>query len=338
MTDRLTLEKIGQIAGVSRATASRVVNDHPNVSPDVRARVWRVIKETGYQQNQAARSLAANRSGIIGLIIPRMVQSLFTDPYYPRLLQGITKGANDCGNTLSLFLFHTEDEEKKLTPKVLSRGFLDGVIIASSHLDDPLIRRLLTNQMPHIFVGRPQETLEASFVDVDNLSGAITAVTHLVRNGRKRIGTITGRLDMSAGIDRLQGYYEALNSRGIKVDEKLVAVGDFEESVAYGAMLRLAERNPDGIFAASDAMALGALRALNDLGKRVPDEVAIVGFDDLPPAATASPSLTTIRQPIKRIGELAVETLMEIIEEGVSPAKRRILPAELIIRKSCGFI
>ncbi len=338
MTERLTLEIIGELASVSRATVSRVINDHPNVSPDVRERVRRVIEETGFQPNQAARSLAANRSGIIGLIIPRMVQSLFTDPYYPRLLQGITKGVNDSGYTLSLFLFHTEDEEDKLIPKVLSRGLLDGVVIASSHLDDPLIWRLLDNQMPHIIIGRPQESIEASYVDVDNFSAAITAVSHLVRSGRKRIGTITGRLDMSAGIDRLQGYYEALNSRGIKVDEKLVAVGDFEESVAYSAMLRLAEQNPDGIFAASDAMALGALRALNDLGKRVPDEVAVVGFDDLPPAATATPTLTTVRQPIKRIGELAVETLLEIIEEGVSPPRRRILPAELIIRKSCGFI
>ncbi len=338
MNERLTLEKIGELAGVSRATVSRVVNEYPGVRPEVRQRVLQVIAETGYQPNLAARSLASNRMGIIGLIIPRMVQSLFTDPYYPRLIQGVTQVSNAHDYILSLFLLHSEDEEQKLYPRVLSRGYLDGVIVASSQKDDALIARLETSGMPFIVIGRPADTLSASFVDVNNEDGAYTAVTHLIRQGRKRIATITGRQDMSAGLDRYAGYVKALNERGLPLDENLIANGDFDEGEAHSAMLRLLPHQPDAVFIASDGMALAALRALHTAGVSVPDDVAVVGFDDLPFTATSQPPLTTVRQPIRRIGTLAAEILFDIIEQGAEPPRRIILPTELVIRHSCGAL
>jgi LacI family transcriptional regulator len=175
-----------------------------------------------------------------------------------------------------------------------------------------------------------------SFVEVDNLTGAHTAVTHLVRLGRRRIALITGPSGSLAAEDRKRGYLNALVERRLLVDEGLIIHGDFTEDSSYRAMERLLAKEPDAIFVASDSMALGAMRALREVGKRVPEEVAVVGFDDLPQAVTADPPLTTIRQPIQRAGVLAVEMLIDILENGMGPARRIILPTELVIRASCG--
>jgi LacI family transcriptional regulator len=338
MSERLTLEKIGELAGVSRATVSRVINDHPGVRPQVRQHVMEVIKETGYQPHSAARSLASNRMNLISLVIPTAIQSLFTDPYFPRLIQGVSQVCNANDYTMSLFLLHSEDEEKRLYPRVLNRGYLDGVILASFNKQDPLIARLENNNMPFIMIGRPDESSQASYVDVNNEAGAHAAVSHLIRRGRKRIATITGRLDMSSGIDRFSGYKNALEERGIPIDDNLIVEGHFSEVEAYNGMLELLQHKPDAVFVASDGMAFGALRALRTANISIPDEVAIVGFDDLPPSATSDPPLTTVRQPVQRMGVLATEMLLDIINEGMEPPRRIILPTELVIRQTCGTL
>ncbi|MEZ4641179.1 MAG: LacI family DNA-binding transcriptional regulator [Chloroflexota bacterium] len=340
MSERLTLEKIGELAGVSRATVSRVINDHPNIRPEVRQRVLDVIAETGYQPNQAARSLASKRTGLLGLVIPRVVQSLFTDPYYPRLIQGVSQACNESGHTLSLFIFHTEDDEQQLAPQVTRQGFLDGVIIAGVQRHDPLLPLLLRTNTPFVVIGEPLDEPQASFVDVDNRGGAYTAVSHLITLGRRRIATITGQLEMAAGQHRRQGYLDALQAHGLPVAETLIQQGDFEYERAYQATLALLPHKPDAIFAASDSMAWAALRALAEAGVQVPAAVAVVGFDDLATVGTAvpfgSPTLSTVRQPIHRIGVLAVETLVDIIKQPQAAPRRVILPTELIIRESCG--
>lgn len=332
---KLTLEEIARMVGVSRSTVSRVVNNHPKVSDEVRQRVMKVIEETGYRPDPAARSLAARRSGIIGLVIPRMVQSLFTDPYYPLLIQGITQACNINDYTLSLFLFHTEDEEQKLYPRVLQTQLVDGVMITGSQVDDPLVPRLIQNEVPFVMVGRSEHP-EASFVDADNVAGAYMAVSHLARLGHERIATITGSMNATVGIDRHRGYMDALKNRNLPIHDSLVVGGDFTEAGGYSAMRRLIPQKPDAVFVASDIMALGAIRALREVGMQVPDDVAIVGFDDLPAAAYSNPPLTTVRQPTRRAGVEAVETLLDILANGPEPARHTILSTELIIRKSCG--
>lgn len=333
---RLTLEQIAKLAGVSRSTVSRVINHQPNVRDEVRQRVMRVIAETGYQPNPAARSLVTQRTGVIGLVIPRAVQSLFTDPFFPRLIQGITQACNTNDYTLALFMFHTKKEERKLYPRVVRARLLDGVIVTSSEIDDPLIPQLIENQMPFVIVGRPDSYDGISFVQSDNVVGAHMAVSHLIRLGHKRIVTITGPLNTTVGLDRRQGYLDALNERNGAVDETLIAEGDFTELGGHAAMLRLLSHKPDAVFAASDAMAFGALRALREVGLSVPGDVAVVGFDDLPPAALTDPPLTTVRQPIRRQGIQAVETLIDIITNGPEPPRRIIMSTELVIRSSCG--
>ena len=331
----LTLKQIGEMAGVSSATVSRVINNHPNVRPEVRARVQRIIAETGYQPNAAARTLAGQRSRIVGLVIPQTAHILFTDPYFPRLIQGVTHACQVHDFTLSLFLFHAVEDEAKLSTRILKRQILDGVIVTATQIGDPLVREMLASDIPFVLIG--QDGTEAvSFVDADNEAGAYTATSHLIRLGRKRIATITGPMNNLAGVNRLNGYRNALRDRGRRPEERLIAHGDFTEASGYAAMQQLLAHHPDAVFVASDTMAVGALRALHSAGLRVPQDVAVVGFDDLPHSGTFSPPLTTIRQPIKRAGMIAFETLLDIVEHGLEPPRRIILPTELVIRQSCG--
>jgi DNA-binding LacI/PurR family transcriptional regulator len=332
---KLTIRQIAKLAGVSRSTASRVLNNRPNVSPGMRELVQKVIAETGYVPDPIARSLSSRRSKIIGLVIPLAIQSLFEDPFFPRLMQGISQGCNDHDHTLSLFLFHSEEEERKLYHRISRNRLLDGVIVTATRTDDPLIPQLIANRVPFVMHGRHEDP-RVSFVEVDNETGAYTAVTHLVRLGRQRIALITGPAASLAAEDRKQGYLKALQERRVRIDESLIVQGDFTETSGYEAMLRLLPHEPAAVFVASDTMALGALRALREAGKRVPDEVALIGFDDMPQATTAHPPLTTIRQPIQQTGVLAVEMLMDILENGAEPSRRIILPTELVIRASCG--
>jgi LacI family transcriptional regulator len=334
-TDKLTIRQIAKLAGVSRSTASRVLNDHPNVSPEMRERVKKVIAETGYRPDPIARSLSNRRSKIIGLVIPLPISSLLEDPFFPRLMQGISQGCNAHGYTLALFLFHSEEEERELHHRISGNRLLDGVIVTATLTGDPLIPQLIADQTPFVIHGRHEDS-RVSFVDVDNETGAYTAVTHLVRLGRRRIALVSGTPGNLAAGDRQRGYRKALEERRVPVDESLIIHGDFTETSGYEAMQRLLRHEPDAVFVASDTMALGALRALREADKRVPDEVAVVGFDSLPQAATADPPLTTVRQPIQRAGALAVEMLIDILENGGEPPRRIILPTELVIRASCG--
>ncbi len=329
----LTLEMIAEKAGVSRATVSRVVNHHPNVRAEVRTRVQKVIDETGYQPHPAARSLASRRTNMLGLVIPRSVQHFFSDPYFPRLTQGIAEACNLADYTLSLFLLHTADVEKKLIPRISARGMLDGVIIQATHLGDNIVSEIAKGQVPFLVAGRPTDDSGASFIDVDNVSGAEKAVRYLVQLGRRRIATVTGSLNTAAGADRLAGYRRAFAESGRMVDESLITEGDFTEQSGYHAAARLLPQKPDAIFCGSDLMAVGVLRRLQEAGVRVPEDISLVGYDDLPPARLSNPPITTVRQPIRRFGARAVETLLEIIDHPNSGQVRVILDAtELIVR------
>lgn len=334
-TEKLTIRQVAKLAGVSRSSVSRVLNDHPNVSPEMREQVQKVIAETGYQPHPIARSLSSRRSNIIGLVIPLTIRSLFDDPFFPHLIQGVSQGCNSKDYTLSLFLFHSREEERKLSRR-LSRGeLLDGVIVTATRIGAPLIPQLLESQVPLVVQGRHSDP-RVNYVDVDNVTGATMAVTHLIRLGYQRIATIAGSPDNSAAQDRKQGYLDALQNRGRSVDDALIVTGDFTQTGGYEAMQQLLPHRPDAVFVASDIMAHGALRAIHTAGLTVPDDIALVGFDDLPQSALVDPPLTTVRQPIQRLGALAVETLIDILDNGLERPRRLILPTELVIRDSCG--
>ncbi len=328
----LDLIKIAELAGVSRSTVSRVINEQPNVSPEVRLRVQKIIHETGFQPNLAARSLRSKQSDVIGLVICNTVTQLFTDPYFPELTQGVAQGCNQHDKTLALFL---EGDPDVIFPRLTRRGHLDGLLLQVGKTDDYLVKRLLETDVPFIVLGRPVET-RASNIDIDNVGGGYLATAHLLRLGRKRVGTITGALDTTAGLDRKEGYQRALAERGAASCEELVAEGDFSVKGGYYAMQRLLKHRPDGLFIASDGMARGAIQAIREAGLSVPQDISIVGFDDLPYAVDGSPTLTTIRQPIANFGIRAIEALLDSIDYGPQPVKHIMLDVELVIRESCG--
>ena len=331
-----TLEEIARHAGVSRSTVSRVMNDHPNVDQETRARVRSVAESLNYQPNVAARSLAAGRTHILGLVIPMGVSALFTDPYFPLLIQGIASACN--ANEHSVMLWLAEPEyERRMIRQVLQGGLIDGVILASALLDDPMLEALRKRGLPFILVGRLPTDNEVSYVDVDNVNSAREIVAYLLRLGHRRVATISGPSNMIAGADRLQGYLLALRNRGVTPDPALMVEADFTEEGGYTAMQRLVPHLPEAVFVASDAMAVGALRALREVGLRVPEDIAIAGFDDIPFAARTDPPLTTVRQPIQRMGALAAETLIDMISHPQPQPRRIILPTELAIRESSGL-
>lgn len=334
-TKNLTLEKIAELAGVSPATVSRVVNNYPHIRPAVRERVQKIITQTGFQPNMIARSLASDRSGIIGLVIPNSPGMVFADPYFASLIQGITQATNRSNITLSLFLFHSKEEETRTIQSILTTGLLDGVIITADRKEDSFVPRFAERGLPFVLIGRPERQMDISYVDTDNVAGGYLATEHLLKLGHRRIATI-GSDQNTAGDDRCTGYQNALRDYQVDLDRSLITFGDFSMSSGYTAMNKLLPEKPDAVFVGSDTMALGALRAIREAGLNVPGDIAVVGFDDLPPAMQADPPLTTFQHPIEQSGKLAVEMLSTLLNEKDAPPRRTILPGKLIVRASCG--
>jgi DNA-binding LacI/PurR family transcriptional regulator len=336
----VTVEDVAKRAGVSRATVSRVVNGNPRVSPEARLAVTRAIEQLRYVPNPAARALMTRRSDSVAVVILESANRLFEDPYFNQLLLGISGGLADHEVQIVLLIAQSALEEQRLE-RYIAAGHVDGAMIIGPRGGDELPRRLVARGVPVVVNGRPSEeelghAHPLSYVDVENREGARAAVAHLVAGGRRRIATIHGPLDLASGRDRLDGYREGLRAAGLKVDPGLEEGGGFMPELAADAMRALLARRPDldGVFAASDSMAAAAIGVLLDAGRRVPEHVAMVGFDDSPVAVTVRPTLTTVRQPIGAMGRELAELLMRQISDPVGAPSRVIFPTELVVRES----
>ena len=336
MTERprgpVTLEQVAQRASVSRATASRVVNGDPRVGGPVRFAVESAVRDLHYVPNRAARSLVTRRSDSIAVVIPEPTTQLFGDPFFPRVLRGISEALDQEGMQLVLLMPQARSDEVRVE-RYLEAGHVDGVILVSLHGADPLPAGLRRHGVPLVVGGRPPQE-GFTFVDVDNRGGASNAVGHLLAGGRRRIATIAGPRDMAVGADRLAGYRERLAQAGH--DGSLVEIADFTHDGGRSAMERLLARDPslDAVFAASDLMAIGAVAALRSAGRSVPEDVAVVGFDDAPMAATADPPLTSIRQPIEEMGREMAQLLLHEIRTPGATSRQVILGTQLVVRGS----
>ncbi|MFK0402377.1 LacI family DNA-binding transcriptional regulator [Microbacterium sp. NPDC090225] len=327
---RATIEEVAAAAGVSRSTVSRVVNGSTAVSPEALAAVHDAIERLNYVPNRAARSLASRQTHAIALIVPEDTTRFFGDPFFAAIVAGITGTLRTSDYLLNL-LIASDDPGDKMTGFVRNGG-VDGALLVSHHTSDAFIDRI-ADAVPVVYGGRPVRTRETDYVvDVDNVAGAREAVRHLVDIGRTRIATISGPLTMLSSIDRVQGFREALADAGLSpfAEEE----GDYSEASGAEAARRiLAAGRPDAIFVASDLMARGALTALRASGIRVPDDIALVGFDDSSVALSCDPQLTTMRQPMYAQGEAMAQVLLSRLAGG-DPPRTTILPTELVVRGS----
>lgn len=331
--ERPTLEKVASRAGVSRATASRVVNGSPTVAEHLREAVMRAIDQLGYVPNQAARSLVTQRTDSMALVVSEPEARVFSDdPYFAGIIHGVSQEMEAAGKQLVLIMAPSGTSHERVERYAIG-GHIDGLMIFSMHGADPLPATLTRMGLPVVCNGRPlTRSPSLPYVDVENEEGAAGAVRYLLDRGRRRIATIAGPQDMIAGIDRLNGYRSALQGSNRR---SLIAIGDFTRESGAAAMEQLLEDDPgiDAVFAASDLMADAALRTLRRAGRRVPDDVAVIGFDDNMIAPYADPPLTTVRQPIQEIGRTLARQLLRLAS-GETVEHAVVLPTELVIRES----
>lgn len=328
-----TLEMVAAEAGVSRSTVSRVVNGSPKVRPAVVAAVNAAISRLNYVPNRAARSLASRQTHAIALIVPEDTNRFFGDPYFAAMTEGITGRLTRTEYILNLVVASSDPNRK--ARRYLRSGGVDGALVISHHASDRDLTEL-DSALPVVFGGRPAvpDLSGCYYVDVDNVDGGRKATRYLVQRGRRVIATVTGPPDMPAAVDRLAGWRAAMAEAGLR--DHLVADGDFTTVGARAAMRQLLDQCPDldAVFAASDLMARGALAALAERGRRVPDDVAVIGFDDSPAATAGEPQLTTVRQPSVTIGARITEMLLELLAGHQPQPSAAIMPTELIIRDS----
>ena len=329
---RPTLEEVAARAGVGRGTVSRVVNGSPRVSPQAREAVLRAIDELGYVPNRAARTLVTRRTDTVALVVAESDQRLFGEPYFAGIIRGISNGLGDTGLQLLLALARSPAEYGRLE-EYLTTQHVDGVLLTSLHAEDPLPAKLEANGVPTVLGGRPPGLSPVSYVDVDNRSGAREAVGHLIASGRRHIATIAGPQAMGVGLDRLAGYRAALAAAGLP---EHVEYGDFGEASAIAAAERLLAAEPalDAVFAASDPMAFGALRILHRRGRRIPDDVAVIGFDDSSAAPLADPPLSTVHQSPEEMGVEMARLLVSRIGGETADDPVVILRPHLVLRES----
>lgn len=329
---RATIEEVAAAAGVSRSTVSRVVNGSTSVSPEAQAAVKDAIARLHYVPNPAARSLATRQTKAIALIVPEDTARFFGDPFFAEVVAGISARMTRSDYILNLLI--ASDDGGAKAAGFVRNGGVDGAIIVSHHANDSFVGRI-AESVPVVFGGRPARIRPEDYiVDVDNVRGARLGAQHLIDRGCRRLATVSGPQSMRAGVDRVRGFRDALTDAGL---EPLAVIdGDFTEEGAMEAtrqLLTASGGRPDGIFVASDLMARGVLRMLREAGVRVPDDIAVVGFDDSQVAVNLEPALTTVRQSMYEQGEVMASVLLDVLA-GRSAPHSTILRTELVVRES----
>jgi DNA-binding LacI/PurR family transcriptional regulator len=327
-----TLKDVAEHAQVSKATVSRVLNNNSHVAEELRIRVLESIRLLGYQPNRAARRLRASVSDVLGLII-----SDIENPFFISVVRGVEDTAYV--SQMSVVLCNTDENPAKqqMYLRVMQAERVAGLIISPTNVNEDFteLRQL---GIPVILLDRRTDKFETDAVTIDNVGGAYLAVKHLVDLGYERIGTIGGSPHLTTGRERYEGYRKALNAAGLKIDEKLVKIGDFKTDSGYQLASELINlpRPPQAIFVANNLMTLGALRVLRENNVRVPQDVALVGFDDMPWSSELCPPLTAISQPTYELGQETVHLLLRRLANPDAPIRTVTLQPRLIVRESCG--
>jgi len=324
---KLNISTVAKKAGVSTATVSRVLNGSPSVSKKTREKVMKVIEKLEYVPNHVARSLRSKKTGLIGTIIPHSTDYVFNFPYFSIFLREATKRLSGDGYQLLLTIEEPDENPVEIYRTFLDRKIVDAFIILDLKEKDERVEFLKTRDAKFVVVGRAVNGEEIPFIDTDNMGGAFKAVSYLLKKKCRKILFLNGPANQSVSIWRARGYLDAHLKYGLEVDDSFILNGSFTEDSGY-KMTKSFEGEFDAVFAASDLMAMGALKALKEMEKDVP----VIGFDDIPQAAMTSPTLTTVRQPIEKVGYTVADSIIACLESEEFP--RKVLDVELIIRES----
>jgi LacI family transcriptional regulator len=319
------------MAGVSYSTVSRVVNGYEHVNEATRARVQAAMRELGYVAHVTARALASGRTQAIGLLAQEI-----DNPFFSVVIKGVDQAVSSADYDLLLCTTHSRREKEAAYVARLSHGMVDGLLIVLPTGLPEYVAQLRHERYPFVLIDHDSDAPGCNVVNAANRDGTREGVAYLIGLGHRRIGFVTGRPDVGATHARLAGYRDALAEAGVEVEESLVVEGDFLEARGYEAarrLLALADP-PTAIFASSDAAAFGVLAAARDAGLQVPRELSVLGFDDIVEAAYVGAALSTVRQPLREMGRVAVQRLMTLLADPSQPAERIVMPTELIVRQT----
>ncbi len=331
----VTLKDIAKKLNVSVSTVSRVVNNKKYVSPKTREKVLKALEEYNYTPNQVARSLKNKSTNTVGIVIPDI-----TEDFFSYIIKGIDHVLVKNGYSIILCDTNESAEREELYLNLLVEKQVDGLILATVSKDHKLIKNIMKRGISVIFIDNlPKLKNSYDSVIIDNAKASYIAVEHLIELGHRNIGIITGKQDETTGYERLIGYKRALIENNIEIDENLITVGDFKEKSGYNNMKLLLEKNKNmtAVFVASSKMTFGAIKAIKEKGLRIPEDIALVGFDVHDPSGLITPSITTILQPEENIGKAAAELMLKrLSEKGEKYHQKIVLEPQLLIRDSCG--
>lgn len=336
---RITSRDVADLAGVSRTTVSLVLNriEGVQISEETRARVIQAAQQLGYVPNAAAQALASRRAQIIGLILTRNPHHISSDAFLNQILDGLITAAHEHSIRLLIDIVEAQHQQKAYLELVRAKR-IDGLILSGPRFDDEALLSLQQDRFPTVLMGQLPST-DFYSVDIDNFSAARQAVSHLVKLGHQRIACITNAApSYTAASDRLDGYKKVLENHNIPYDETLVRLGDFDPESGYLRMKDLLDLDvpPTAVFVGSDVVAIGAKAAVVERQLRIPEDIALVGFDDIPLARYLDPPLTTVRLPASDLATRASQMLIQLIQGEKPPEKVVLLESRLIVRQSCG--
>ncbi|MGE5583793.1 MAG: LacI family DNA-binding transcriptional regulator [Bacillota bacterium] len=334
--ERVTINDIAKIAKVSPSTVSRVMANNPKISDATREKVFKVMKELNYHPNIIARSLANKTTRIAGVVIPGMAEKAFQHPFFPEVLRGISSMAHKHRYNILISSVDNPEEEKQTLKQFVHGGITEGIILLASRINDPSVSELIKTDFPFVVIGKPENENEVNWVDNNNFTAGYELVRHFISQGHRQIAFIGVTPGYIVTLDRLEGYKKALSDFGLSVDERLIVESKFSDDNGYDLIKQLLERgvNPTGVIACDDFLAFGALRFLSEQGLKVPENIAVAGFNNVPLSLYSHPSLTSVEINAFLLGSKAFELLLAAINSDFKSYNRAIVPAELVIRES----
>jgi len=333
---RVTINDIAKAANVSPSTVSRAIADSPRISKATKKKIFKIMEEMNYYPNVIARSLARKATNIIGILVMGTTEKAFQHPFFPEILRGVASVAYKSNYKILISSVTNMDEQREIVDDLTQSGITDGIILLSSGVKDPSISYLKEIHFPFVIVGRPDNENEANWVDNDNVSVGYQMTRHLIEMGCTEIAFLGVDPKFIVTLDRLKGYKMALQDNNIPINEDLIIEGKFVDDTGYDLMKKLADRGmaPSGVIACDDLLAFGVIKYLKEKGLRVPDDVAVAGFNNVPLSSYFTPPLTSVDINAFSLGAKGFELLMACMKSEYKSFNRAIIPAQLIIRES----